>query len=99
VHAPKAKLILGIIPFGLTCLSLVLTKHHGPYFLRNNFDPDYNYLLNSLSLLKLQTPRHTDHPGTTLQLLGAVVLLLKWLGTSLFVQRQTLTDSVLLARG
>jgi hypothetical protein len=75
-------------------LSLILTIHHGPYFLRNNFDPDYSYLLNSLSLLKFQTPGHTDHPGTTLQLLGAVVLLLKWL-VALFVHPQTLTDSVL----
>jgi hypothetical protein len=76
-------------------LSTVLTKHHGAYFLRNNFDPDYNYLLNSLSVLYLRTPGHTDHPGTTLQILGAAILLLKWLGISLVGHRQTLADSVL----
>jgi len=95
VRLRKAKLILATIPAGLFCLCLILIKHHGPYFLRNNFDPDYAYLLNSLSLLRFQTPGHTDHPGTTLQLLGAVVVLFKWLWTSLFVHRQALTDSVL----
>ena len=90
-----AKLTLAVLPVGLFGLSVILTNHHGPYFLHNNFDPDYNYLLNSLSLLKFHTPGHTDHPGTTLQLLGAAILLLKWLGVSLFVHREPLADSVL----
>ena len=71
------------------------TKHHGPCFLSNNFDPDYNYLLNSLSLLKWRTPGHTDHQGTTLQLLGAVVVWFQWLGAWLLGHRQSLTESVL----
>ena len=90
-----ARLILAVIPVGLFVLSVIVANHHGPYFLRNNFDPDYNYLLNSLSLLKFHTPGHTDHPGTTLQILGAAVLLFKWLGALLLGHRQTLTDSVL----
>src|SRR6516225_9156134 len=95
MRVSAVKLILVIIPVSLFCLSTVLTKHHGAYFLRNNFDPDYNYLLNSLSVLYLRTPGHTDHPGTTLQILGAAILLLKWLGISLVGHRQTLADSVL----
>ncbi len=38
------------------------------------YDPDYTYLLNSVNLAEGAAPRHTDHPGTTVQLLGAAVL-------------------------
>jgi hypothetical protein len=91
----RAKLTVTVIPIALFALSLFLASQHGPYFLRNNFDPDYNYLLNSLSLLKLRTPGHTDHPGTTLQLLGASVVWFQWLGAWLLGHSQPLTDSVI----
>ncbi|MGH7969833.1 MAG: hypothetical protein ACREIC_14005, partial [Limisphaerales bacterium] len=79
----------------LFALSVILTRHHGPFYLRNNFDPEYNYLLNSLSLLTWHAPAHTDHPGTTLQILGAGVIWLQWLGGFLSGHRQALSDSVL----
>ena len=37
-------------------------------------DPDYAYLLNALSLAEGAAPSHTQHPGTTAQEMGAVVL-------------------------
>lgn len=37
-------------------------------------DPDYAYLLNALSLAEGAAPTHTQHPGTTAQEMGAVVL-------------------------
>lgn len=39
-----------------------------------NSDPEYAYLFNSLNIAKFEAPTHTDHPGTSLQLLGAVVI-------------------------
>src|SRR5579863_8286761 len=91
----SAKLTLAAIPVVLFAASLICTHARGPFYLRNNFDPEYIYLLNSLSVLNLHAPAHTDHPGTTLQLLGAVILWVQWLGRSLFLHGQPLNESVL----
>ena len=37
-------------------------------------DPDYPYLLNALSVAELAAPTHTQHPGTPVHELGAVIL-------------------------
>src|SRR5262245_32116876 len=37
-------------------------------------DPDYIYLLNALGVAEGAVPRHIDHPGTPLQVMGAVLL-------------------------
>jgi len=95
IHASSSKLTLAVIPVGLFAAGVLLKHEHGPYYLRNNFDPEYNYLFNSLSLLTLHAPRHNDHPGVTLQILGAAVEWLKWLGCFLLGNRQSLSDSVL----
>ena len=50
----------------------------GPYFL-NYYDPSYVYLINSLNLLQLSSVGHFDHPGTTVQVLGAIILKLKFI--------------------
>ncbi len=83
--------ILAAVPCGLFGASLIFTHARGPFYLRNNFDPEYIYLLNSLSILNLHAPAHTDHPGTTLQLIGAVILWLQWL----VHHRQPVNESVL----
>jgi len=44
-----------------------------PYFLFN-YDPDYAYLFNSLSILDAVAPAHIHHPGTPVQLLGALII-------------------------
>lgn len=46
----------------------------GPYYLANNQDPAYLYLLNSLNVANLIPAGHTDHPGSAVQLVGAIVL-------------------------
>lgn len=71
-------LALAAVPISLFFLSMVLKYYYGPYFLGFNSDPEYAYLLNSLNIIHFTVPGHTDHPGTTLQLLGGGVLLLKW---------------------
>ena len=42
-------------------------------------DPDYGYLFNSLLLIDGQSPWHIDHPGTPIQLIGALVMKLRFL--------------------
>jgi hypothetical protein len=84
----------GCNPVGLFRLSVILTNHHGPYFLRKNSTPTIIIYSIPSVYLKFHTPGHTDHPGTTLQILGAAALLLKWLGAFL-IHRQSLTDSIL----
>jgi hypothetical protein len=51
-----------------------LARARGPLWLGANSDPSYQYLLNALLLLDGGTPAHVDHPGTTVQMLGAAAL-------------------------
>ena len=67
-------LLLAVIPAGLFLSSIFLHAIAGSYYLSGIFDPEYVYLLNSLNLLNIQPPSHTDHPGTTLQIFGAIVI-------------------------
>jgi hypothetical protein len=67
-------LILLAIPSIVFSLALLLSDIKGPYYLAKNSDPEYAYLFNSLNIAKFEAPTHTDHPGTSLQLLGAVVI-------------------------
>jgi len=50
------------------------TKAKGPQWLPYSFENPYADLFNSLLLLDGQAPEHIDHPGTTTQVFGAVVL-------------------------
>ncbi len=43
-----------------------------------NSDPAYAYLFNGLLLLDGHSPHHRDHPGTTLQILIALLVYLQW---------------------
>ncbi|NMF83757.1 hypothetical protein [Nodosilinea sp. P-1105] len=70
----KQLLTFGILPIFFILVSLRLKAISGPYWLGQNSDPEYAYLLNFLNLSQLQAPGHTDHPGTTLQVLGSLVL-------------------------
>lgn len=62
----------------LPCLNLisvlVLRNHAGPFWMWSNLDPDYFYLLDSLNMTNLDWPGVYQHPGTPLQVLGALVL-------------------------
>lgn len=58
-----------------TCILLFHFYGFYPELLHTAFgDPDYGYLMNSLLLLEGKAPIHIDHPGTTVQLLGAAVI-------------------------
>ncbi len=57
------------------------------------YDPVYNYLLNGLNLANLNLViGHTDHPGTPLQILVAIIIRI----TYLFRDNNTLVNDVLL---
>ncbi|MBT6561620.1 MAG: hypothetical protein HON76_03735 [Candidatus Scalindua sp.] len=95
-------LILVILPVVLFVLSIYLTSRKGPYYLGLNLDPEYVYLLSSLELLQyslnplnFSSPSHTDHPGTTLQILGALVMHIKYSLTGIFNTVHDLTYEVI----
>ncbi len=64
------------VPAALLLLTLVFRLSAGPFWLAGDSDPDYPYLLNSLNLSKGQAIGHIDHPGTPVQMLGALFLTL-----------------------
>jgi hypothetical protein len=82
-HRMWGNAALLIVPVALFILSIVMVNTQGPWGANNRSDPEYNYLLNSLDLLTFHIPFHIDHPGTTLQEFGAVVIFFKWIAESL----------------
>ena len=75
-------LALTVLPLAAYLLSSVMLEEKGPYWLAENSDPEYAYLLNALNVLEGRPPEHVDHPGTTLQMFGAVVIGLLTMGHS-----------------
>lgn len=77
-QSPRSRLAanawLLVLPLVFVAFSLYLQAQRGPHWLASNSDPDYVYLLNAAAVATLHSPGHTDHPGTPVQLLGAVVL-------------------------
>ncbi|MFA5880482.1 MAG: hypothetical protein WC860_10020, partial [Candidatus Margulisiibacteriota bacterium] len=72
-------LIFLILPLLFFSWGLALQKASGPNYLSTSyrgqhFDPEYAYLFNALNVIHGQAPWHIDHPGTPLQVLGAMVL-------------------------
>jgi len=61
------------VPLLVLALAAWLGSARGSFYLGSNSDPDYVYLLNSLGLLQGHSPNHTDHPGTPVQAVGALV--------------------------
>ena len=68
-----------------------LERWRGPAYLKNNYDPDYAYLFNSLNILNGIPPGHRDHPGTTVQTWGGLTLRLKYPAET----RAQITETVL----
>jgi hypothetical protein len=86
-------LMLFAIPLAMYYLSGVVAGERGPYWLADNFDPAYAYLFNALNLINLRVPELVEHPGTTLHVLGAIVIKLLTLGkTSSEVTELVLSD-------
>ena len=59
-----------IIPITIVLLGILVGKINSSIFFIN-WDPDYAYLFNGLSIYSGRAPQHIDHPGATLQSLIA----------------------------
>jgi hypothetical protein len=68
------RLIVLAIPLALVVFWAALLNAKGPYWLAYNSDPDYAYLLNAVNVANGTPPGHVDHPGTSIQLIGAAVV-------------------------
>jgi hypothetical protein len=68
------KFVLLCIPVLFVILAINTRTLQGPYYQAYYLDPSYVYLMNSLSIVNGELPGHTDHPGTTVQLIGGLVL-------------------------
>ncbi len=55
-------------------VGLFIAKVDGPYYNKNRSDPSYAYLFNALDIEQGVTPFLIQHPGTTVQLIGAAVI-------------------------
>jgi hypothetical protein len=80
-QASSALLFL-LIPFTFVISVAFLTQAKGPQWLPLTFENPYNYLFNSLLLLKGDSPYSIYHPGTTTQVFGAIVLRVSSLETN-----------------
>lgn len=63
-----------IIPIALFIISFSLRQSQGPYFLNTHYDPVYPYLISSLNLVQFSQVTLVEHPGTSVQLIGAAVI-------------------------
>ncbi len=66
--------ILLILPAMLVSTAFILRYAHGPYYICSDTEQDYIYLLSSLAMAESREVIYTDHPGTTLQMMGAITL-------------------------
>lgn len=71
---PSAFLLLLALPAALVSAALSVRDARGPAWLSGNLDPTYPYLMNSLNVANLHRPFHTDHPGTTVQVAGGLII-------------------------
>lgn len=80
----KSPLFQGLLAFLLPAFSLYLfwESYLGSQSLNFVYafgDPDYGYLFNSLLMLDGHSPWHIDHPGTPVQMVGALLMRLRYL--------------------
>jgi hypothetical protein len=85
---------LCVVPAIVLWISTAIAGAAGVRWINPFYDPDYHYLLNALNLAEGAAPRHTDHPGTTLHELGAVILLARHavVGSDAGLRDQVLRD-------
>ena len=84
--------VLIIIPCLLFVTSLETIQTRNKSWYSGGYDPEYAYLLNSLNTARFRLPGHIDHPGTTTQVAGGIVLEGAWL---IDPRGENLTQSVL----
>jgi len=72
----KSYALLFAIPLLLLVTAKTLRNSEGPFYFNAGYDPNYVYAVSSLNILNSANAVHADHPGSTVQLLGAGYLLL-----------------------
>jgi hypothetical protein len=75
-------LLFLIIPILFVVAVSQLTIAKGPQWLPYSFENPYNYLLNSLLVVDGRAPVYIDHPGTTTEMFGGIILRISSLKTS-----------------
>lgn len=79
---PFALLLLLVFPALTVYFGCALRAASGPYWLSDNLDPSYAYLLNSLNIANLRRPYFIGHPGTPVHVVGAGVIRVMNLGSN-----------------
>lgn len=74
-----AYLLLLIIPVILFITSLDTIRSRNKAWYAGGYDPEYAYLFNALNMATFRLAGHIDHPGTTMQVAGGMVLRVSWL--------------------
>ncbi len=82
---------LFMLPLLCAVFALLQLREQQPYWGGRMSDPSYTYLLSSLHIATFSAPTHIDHPGTTVQEIGALTLR----ALHLFVSSDELTNAVL----
>ncbi len=72
-------LLLASIPVLLLLTSLQTIREREKVWYGAGYDPEYAYLFNSLNVATFRLVGHFDHPGTPMQVYGALVLQGSWL--------------------
>ena len=67
-------LLLAALPLLLFLTSLQTIKEREKVWYGAGYDPEYAYLFNSLNVATFRLVGHFDHPGTPMQVYGAMVL-------------------------
>lgn len=86
----KSFTILLALPVLLFITAESLRNTEGPFYFNAGYDPNYVYAVSSLNIINSVRPVHADHPGSTVQILGAGLMLLSGKSVS------EITESVLL---
>lgn len=91
----KIPLLLALFLFFTVCL---FRYWAGPFYWGDNSDPSYFYIFNFIDVLEKAPPPFVDHPGVTLDLLGAAVMKIffsapkgMWLATYVLQSEKLLT--------
>jgi len=66
--------ILSLLPLVLVSTAILLRYASGPYWISFYSDPEYIYLIKFLAMTESKETLTTGHPGTTLQIVGAVTI-------------------------
>jgi hypothetical protein len=74
VHFLLSGALFLIIPLLFVISVSQLTEAKGPQWLPFSFENPYAYLFNSLLVIDGRAPRYVDHPGTTTEIFGGVIL-------------------------